>query len=322
MAFRVKWFGLISCFVLGAVTLASIGSPALAQAQDEPQSAGSGGEDNAKSAFESAKELGTPEAWNAFLGSYPDGFYADLARAYLKKAPEGQRPATPEVIAAPAPSSARAAERICAERDRLRSHHSKEPTTITFVNASGMYRSILWIDFDGNLKDYGGLNSGEEIVLKTFRTHPWMIATGPGDCLQIFLPAAEPSVVELVRLDADNASSRPERSSVKTYEKPKQIQKPKPTPPKKLVCGKNYKLKNGRCVLLQNCGKNAYRSAEGDCYCKKGYVMTGGKCRWPQDKNGFEVAPWKKQGCSGLQARCNKGDGPACMKYEETCQVN
>jgi hypothetical protein len=38
-----------------------------------------------KEAFEAVKELGTVDAWNAFLESYPTGFQADLARAYLKK---------------------------------------------------------------------------------------------------------------------------------------------------------------------------------------------------------------------------------------------
>jgi hypothetical protein len=39
----------------------------------------------AKDAFQAAKELGTTKAWTAFLASYPDGFYGDLARAYLDK---------------------------------------------------------------------------------------------------------------------------------------------------------------------------------------------------------------------------------------------
>ncbi len=38
-----------------------------------------------KEAFEAAKELGTVDAWNAFLANYATGFHADLARAYLKK---------------------------------------------------------------------------------------------------------------------------------------------------------------------------------------------------------------------------------------------
>ena len=38
-----------------------------------------------KEAFESAKELGTIEGWEAFLNSFPNGFRADLARAYVKR---------------------------------------------------------------------------------------------------------------------------------------------------------------------------------------------------------------------------------------------
>lgn len=48
-----------------------------------------------KEAFEAAKELGTVEAWDAFLSNYPTGFHADLARAYVKKLGE----------AAPAPTA-------------------------------------------------------------------------------------------------------------------------------------------------------------------------------------------------------------------------
>ncbi len=44
------------------------------------------GDVSAKDAFEAAKELGTVEAWNAYLANFPTGFYADLARAYLEQA--------------------------------------------------------------------------------------------------------------------------------------------------------------------------------------------------------------------------------------------
>src|SRR5215207_6617854 len=56
----------------------------------------------AKDAFEAARELGTIDAWNAFLANYPNGFYADLARAYLNKL-AGGAPATPSPTAQPAP---------------------------------------------------------------------------------------------------------------------------------------------------------------------------------------------------------------------------
>lgn len=51
--------------------------------------------DTEKQAFNAAKELGTVEAWDAFLSNYNSGFYSDLARAYVNK-----------LAAAPAPASA------------------------------------------------------------------------------------------------------------------------------------------------------------------------------------------------------------------------
>lgn len=293
--------------MIGVVLSASIGlgacatlaiSPAYAQAPDASE----------KSAFDSAKELGTADAWNAFIKAYPTGFHADLARAYLKKI-ESEAARTAGPPPALAPSSARAAERECSERKSLRSQKSTEPTKITFINNSGMYRAFMWIDFNGDLKDYGGVNSGEQVTFDTYRTHPWMIATGPGDCLQIFLPAAEPATVELLRLAADDGPAKEQEEA-------------EAQPAKKIKCAENYKLVKGNCVLKQNCGKNAYRSAEGDCYCKKGYQMKNGSCVWPHDKQGFEVAPWKKGGCKTWQAQCSQGNGGACQKYEETCQVN
>jgi hypothetical protein len=273
-----------------------------------------------KEAFEVAKDLGTKEAWNAFLTSYPSGFYADMARAYLKKA-DGQpdtaapAPATAAPAAQPqppalVPSSARAGQRECSERNTLRSVKSVESTKITFVNKSGMYRGIMWVDHQGKLQDFGGVNSGDQVTFDTYRAHPWMIVTGPGDCLQIFTAAAEPAIVELVRLKADGPPA------------PKTTSGPPPKAVQPLVCAKNYTLQNGNCVLVQNCGSNAYRSPEGDCYCNKGYRMQGGKCVWPQDKQGFEIAPWKKDGCKTWQNECRRGNARSCTRFEETCQVN
>lgn len=94
-------------------------------------------------------------------------------------------------------SSGRPGTVSCSKERTLRSIHSREPTTITFINTSKSYRSLNWMDFKGMSQSYGGLNSGEKKTIKTFRTHPWVIATGPGDCLQIFMPSAEPSTVRL-----------------------------------------------------------------------------------------------------------------------------
>jgi hypothetical protein len=63
---------------------------------------------SAKEAFDAAKELGTADAWNAFLESYPTGFHADLARAYLKKL--GAAESTPEEKQAETPPPEPAAD--------------------------------------------------------------------------------------------------------------------------------------------------------------------------------------------------------------------
>ena len=89
-------------FVLGAPVVSTIdlgtwrAASALAQGADT----------SSKEAFDAAKELGTVEAWNAFLANYPTGFYADLARAYVAKL--GGTVAPPPAVAAPAPAAPRA----------------------------------------------------------------------------------------------------------------------------------------------------------------------------------------------------------------------
>ncbi len=88
-------------------------SPATPAPTDQ-SAAAPDGDVSAKDAFAAAKELGTADAWNAFLASYPKGFLADLARAYLNKlgaAPSGA-PAAPaaepaaEAAQTPAPADA------------------------------------------------------------------------------------------------------------------------------------------------------------------------------------------------------------------------
>jgi hypothetical protein len=222
---------------------------------------------DAAAAFNSAKELGTADAWNAFLANYPTGFHADLARAYLKKLSEGAPPARTTTSPSSAPTG-NARELACNQRETVRSLNSDASTKITFVNKSGMHRGLMWMDFKGQLQDYGGLQPDEQKTIDTFVTHPWMIVTGPGDCLQIFLPDTTPANVELVRLDADDPKPAAKRK----------VEEDEPVKKKKLVCAENYKLQGGKCVLIQNCGKNAYRSPEGDCYCNKNFTMMNGKC--------------------------------------------
>lgn len=277
-------------------------------------------------AFEAAKELGTIEAWDAFLKSYPTGFHADLARAYRTKL---TTPAQPAVADRDNRPSAPAERLSCNERAGLKSTQSTDPVRLTFVNVSGMQRAILWLDETGQPREKAAIDDGQSARIDTFVTHPFMITDGPGNCIEIFTPGRGNATVKLVTAnptdgDADEepaAPAKPRKEWKQSPEKKKTVKKSEPRK-QKLVCGKNYKLRNGECVLMQNCGKNAYRSPEGDCYCNKNYQMKNGKCVWKTDKQGFEVQPWKKPGCRTWQAQCSAGNNAACGKVEANCQVN
>lgn len=59
---------------------------------------------SAKEAFEATKALNTAEAWDAFLATYPTGFYGDLARAYVKNLRDGgAAPTAADTTPPPAP---------------------------------------------------------------------------------------------------------------------------------------------------------------------------------------------------------------------------
>jgi hypothetical protein len=151
--------------------------------------------DAAEKAFNAAKELGTPEAWNAFLNSYPTGFHADLARAYLKKL-DGATPA-PAGDADAATLSPPAEELSCAQVGKLKSGKSDEPVKLRFVNESEATLIIQWIDFNGALKEYAELKPGAEVTQDTFASHPWIAAYQEGSCRQLFLPNGAVSVARL-----------------------------------------------------------------------------------------------------------------------------
>ena len=154
--------------------------------------------DAEKQAFEAAKELGTVEAWDAFLANYATGFHADLARAYVKKLAGAAPPPPAPPPAQPAAALQPAREVSCGEATKLRSELSKEPATIRFINQSDATLIIQWIDFKGALKEYGELQPGAELTQETFVTHPWIAAYQEGSCRQLFLPMQGLSVARLL----------------------------------------------------------------------------------------------------------------------------
>jgi hypothetical protein len=219
-----------------------------------PAESATAGADTEKEAFENAKDLGTIEAWEAFIANYPSGFHADLARAYIKKLGSSEA-ATDAAPSAPEPLSAASEptpDPSCKERTKLRSKNSDTKTKITFVNKSGGMRGILWLDFAGQPKDYANLQNGEEAVFDTFMTHPWMITDGPGNCLQIVMPHPGARVVELT--GAAKAVQPPKPAAKKVTKKP--------------GCAKGQITVDGKCMNKQKAVS----------YCGPGYRPQGGKC--------------------------------------------
>lgn len=148
-----------------------------------------------KEAFEAAKELGSVEAWDAFLSHYPSGFHADLARAYVKKLAGPTSPPPAAVTGRPAK------ELPCAQATKLSSETSSTPAKIRFINESGTTIIIQWIDFKGALKEYATLQPGAELTQDTFLKHPWIAAYQEGSCRQLFLPGDGVTVARLLPED-------------------------------------------------------------------------------------------------------------------------
>lgn len=279
-----------------------------------------------KEAFEAAKELGTKDAWEAFLTSYSTGFRADLARAYIKKLSDEQTatPVAPQPTP-PAPTSS------ATEQEGIKPNASGDSMDFPIVARS--WGGIVREGPGGNTKKISSINEGDQITLMGVAEgldngFPWFkIAYGSAPEMGfmwggiICAIGAERSDVfkTCPNQEIVNVQDGPPKKQAKAEKKPKSEKKPKK---EKIVCGENWKLQNGRCVVNQNCGPNATRSPEGDCYCNKNYEMSGGKCAWKKNKNGFEIDPWKKPGCKGLQKQCSAGNTKACIKFEETCQVN
>ena len=221
--------------------------------QATAQAGEAGGSGAEKEAFDSAKELGTIEAWDAFLSSYPSGFRADLARAYIKTLDaKPSAPASEVKAVTPAVSGG---EVSCSQLSTLRSGNSDTPTKITFVNNSGAHRAILWLDPTGQPREYASLNTGQEVTLDTFLTHPWMVTDGPGNCLQIVMPSPGGRVVELGQT---GSTAAPKAQSVAA---PKRSQGKK-------GCAAGSILLDGKCILAQD--------AAG--YCGPGFRVKGNRC--------------------------------------------
>src|SRR5680860_965022 len=269
-----------------------------------------------KDAFGSAKELGTVAAFEAFLSNYPSGFYADLARAYVDKLNQAEAapspppptpvqqtppPPAPKPVAAPSPGT----DPSCKELFKVKSQGSNAKAKITFINKSGAYRSIMWLDFSGQPKDYANLQAGEKVTLDTFLTHPWMITDGPGNCVDIFMAHAGTRVVTLKAPDGSVKAAPPPPPAPKAA-----APAPKPKPKKETVtkCRSRSVLIDGKCILKRNA----------QTYCGPGYRLQGNKCvqGYVKPKPQIRLPTWQLE---GLKHGCPRG---LAWNAQEGCHEN
>lgn len=78
----------------------------------------------------------------------------------------------------------------CSYFGSLVSTNGGADASITFINDSGSYRTVMWLDHSGTPIQYAGLNPGESYLQQTVVGHPWMMTDGPGNCTEIYMPAA------------------------------------------------------------------------------------------------------------------------------------
>ncbi len=287
-----------SCRAYAKAILGDGNGAAGAQSASEPASDGAATPE--KEAFESAKELGTKDAWDAFLSNYPSGFHADLARAYLTKlaagASEGAAsppPAGAEVAAATALPTQLAVAVSCKQQGKIRAKYSDRPTSITFVNKSGAYRGILWLDFNGKPKTYANLKDGERVTLQTFLSHPWMVTDGPGNCLQIALPRKDPSLVTIGEVAAREQEPEDE---------------PEPKKHKAKGCKRGYLAIDGKCIKKRDAAS----------YCGPGYRLQGNSCvqGYQPPKPQKQLPSWQSE---AIKHGCKPGMG---WNTQEGCHEN
>ncbi len=248
-----------------------------------------------KQAFDAAKDLGTVEAWDAFLANYPKGFHADLARAYVKKLAGSSAPAatsTPPLPtpAAPALATAIPADELpCREAADLRSKNSNSLAKLTFINASNATRSVVWLDFEGKTKPYATLAPGQQVTIDTYLTHPWVVNDASGDCSQVFTPNATINVARLDR-NEDAAPARPQSSSKRDDDDGDRGSR-------KTSSGKSKCINNGGKWRGDWCDTRK-RDASAAASCKElGLVLKGGKCVAKAKKDIQQFNTQKKKGC-------------------------
>lgn len=242
-----------------------------------------------KDAFEAAKELGTVEAWDAFLSNYPTGFHADLARAYVKKLADAPSNAGDTGHPVPPPSTA---------------------VTYTNPEPAGSWGGIVR---DGPGQDFAkveSLDEGERILLIE-RTDvvtdgfPWFKISFRGGRTGykwggiLCSVSGERSDIFKTCPPARAAKSEPSRN----YESEKKYKSSEPK-----GCSKGRIMIDGRCI----------RKRDASTHCGPGYRLKGNTCvqGYQEPKPQKQLPSWQLE---AIKKGCKPGQG---WNAAEGCHEN
>jgi hypothetical protein len=105
----------------------------------------------------------------------------------------------PVVVAKPFQPSGQpsATSNSCQTMAGRKSENGGQQVTVDFVNQTNEMRGVDWIGFDGVPQNFGMLDPGQSMSIETWTSHPWMMTDGPGNCIEMVMPAANQPVIAI-----------------------------------------------------------------------------------------------------------------------------
>lgn len=78
----------------------------------------------------------------------------------------------------------------CSQLGTVKTGTTGPAGSLTFKNDTDGYRSVFWIDKQGQPKPYRNLDAGKKYTQSTHAGSVWMITDGPGNCTEIYVAPA------------------------------------------------------------------------------------------------------------------------------------
>ncbi|MEU6844770.1 hypothetical protein ABZ930_23140 [Streptomyces sp. NPDC046716] len=84
---------------------------------------------------------------------------------------------------------------------RLRSQYGTRQTVVRFINQTEVPVKLNWVDWEGQLQDYGTIQPGRDLVMNTYLGHPFLLRSTEGRDVAVVEPLARPAVVKIRSAD-------------------------------------------------------------------------------------------------------------------------